>query len=174
MLVAVCVRGYALDISRLTQCNYDLLMRLEFRAADVVGVKADVRLAVFAELLAEIASFLLNLTQNLLLVAEKLFESAYRLLDLRVFLFEALTLKGGDAPQLHVQYRLRLRLVKAEPRHQRVSRGGRIGSAAYQRDNLVKVANRNSQTREDVSALPRPLQLEFRAPAHNIPPEVDE
>src|SRR5262245_22480069 len=164
----------AFDVARMGQRDNHVLVRDQVFERQLDAAIDDLRAAFVGVLLLNRAQLLDDYVPQNALVGEDLFQLGDQLDHLFVLVNELLTFEGGQAAELHVEYRLRLYLRELELVDQSLLGVVRGLRPADQRDDLVDDVNGLLEALQDVRAAPGLLQLIRRAVAHDLAAEDDE
>jgi len=142
--------------------------------AQLAALVDDLGAALVAELLAHGLQFGHDELHHQRVVRENSAQPLDRLHQLEQLVEYLLPLEAGQALELHVEDRLRLQLRQPELHHQPLARFGRALRSPNQLDYFVEMIERDLEAFEDVGPRLRLAQLELRAAADDLPPELDE
>ena len=152
VLAAVGRARDALDIAKVRQRHHDAVLLNEVLRIDLAVHGGDLRAALIGVLLLDGQDLFPDDAQHQLFVRQHGAQVRDGLLQLRVFLLQALAFQAGQAGQTHVQNRLRLLVGQRKALHELNLRLARVRASADDAHDLVDVVQRDEQALQDVGA----------------------
>ena len=158
----------ALDVALPRQRDDHVLLLNQVFHVDFAVDGGQLRAARVSKFIADGADFGLDNLHQQVFVRQNRLEAGDFLLQIVVFLLEAVAFQTGQARQTHVQNRLRLLVGEVEPLHQGRFRGVGVFAGADDGHNLVDVVKRLQQTFQNMRAGERLVEVKARAAGDNV------